>query len=285
MFYSALLGHPVEHSVSPTLFKAFAELAGIEYGHVKVDVKSSKDLKKALNSLQELNFSGYNITLPYKLDVIKHLDSLSPDAKGMGAVNTVVIRNNKHIGYNTDAKGAFLAIEKKLKKIKSDDHILILGAGGAARAIIYECFKVCKNITILNRDLKEGKLIADSFSTVKNKIVVEKLDDENIIEGIKNKNIIINATSVGMHPDVKEEIISKKIFGKFETLKNKYFFDAIFNPYKTKFLINAESKGAKVCSGTYMMIYQAVYAFKLWTGIDMEKIDIEKVNDKLIEVL
>ena len=285
MFYSALLGHPVEHSVSPTLFKAFADFAQIEYAHIKVDVKSNKDLKKALSSLQELNFLGYNITLPYKLDVIKHLDKLSPDAKKMGAVNTVVIKNNQHIGYNTDAKGAFLAIEKKLKKIKKEDHILIIGAGGAARAIIYECFKECKNITILNRSIKEGKLITDSFSTAKNKIIVEKLTEENIVNGIKNNNIIINATSVGMHPGENEEIVSKKIFNKFETLKNKYFFDAIFNPYKTKFLINAESKGAKVCSGTYMMIYQAIYAFKLWTGTDIENIDIEKINNQLIEIL
>lgn len=111
-----------------------------------------------------LGFCGANITLPYKLAVIKYTDELSPEAKKIGAVNTVLFKENKIIGYNTDAEGAFLAIEKKLKPISAEDKILIIGAGGAARAIIFELYKRSKNIIILNIDLDEAKRISEDFS-------------------------------------------------------------------------------------------------------------------------
>jgi shikimate dehydrogenase len=285
MLYSALLGNPVDHSISPTLFKIFAEKAGIEYAHLKINIPSKDRLHDSLVMLKDLGFCGINVTLPYKLDVKKELDEISVEANKIGAVNTVVFKKNKMIGYNTDAKGALLTIEKKLRPVLKSDKILVIGAGGAARAVIFELFKKCKNVTILNRNMEEANEVSRDFSFGSNKINVEILSDENLEKKLKECNFIINTTSVGMYPMNNDRIISKKVFSKVKNFKGKYFFDVIFNPYKTTFLIDAEKRGARISSGTYMMIYQAIYAFKLWTGIDLKELKIEEINNDLIIAL
>lgn len=285
MRYSALLGNPVEHSISPMLFDELSKTAGLEYAHLKIKVLSRKDLGKTLSCLRKLGFCGTNITLPYKLDIIKELDEISPEAKKIGAVNTVVFSEKRTIGYNTDANGAILAIESKLKFVEDKDTILILGSGGAARAVAYELYKKCKNITVLNRDIKEARALSDNFSGNRNKIIVCPLNNENIRKGLLESNIIVNATPVGMYPETEGEIIGGDVFKSVGNLNGKFFFDVIFNPYKTNFLKMAEKSGAKVCSGTYMMIYQAISAFQLWTGIKLKKIDIEVINNKLVKSL
>jgi len=285
MLYSALLGNPVDHSVSPVLFRIFAEKANIEYAHLKINIPSKDRLHDSLVNLKKLGFCGINITLPYKLDIKNELDEISVEARKIGAVNTVVFKKNKMIGYNTDARGALLTIEKKLRPILKSDKILVIGAGGAARAVIFELFKKCKNVTILNRDIKEANKISSDFSFEANKINVEILSDENLKKNLKECNFIINTTPVGMYPQNDDRIISKKVFSQFKDLKGKYFFDVIFNPYKTTFLVDAEKRGAKISSGTYMMIYQAIYAFKLWTGIDLKRLNIEEINNELIVAL
>jgi len=284
MYFTALLGNPVDHSISPVLFNSYAEQAGIEYAHLKIKVNSKKDLPQVLQSMAKLGFCGANITLPYKIEIIKNINSISPEAEKMGAVNTIVFKNNKISGYNTDGLGAIKAIERKLKKIGKNNKILILGAGGAARAIFYEIYKRTKNIEILNRDLKEAqKLVKDI--TGKNLIPIHILKIENLKKYIKESDYIINTTPVGMSPEENKRIVDLKIYNQIKNLKGKFYFDAIFNPYQTKFLKDAEKKGAKVCSGTYMMIYQAITAFELWTGFEVKEIDIEKINKRLIKVL
>ncbi|MCX6793127.1 MAG: shikimate dehydrogenase [Candidatus Falkowbacteria bacterium] len=279
MQYSALIGDPVEHSVSPTLFYLLADYARIEYSHLKIRVKSKRDLKNTLYQLRFLGFCGVNVTLPYKLDIIRCLDVISPSAAKIGAVNTVVFRNHTIVGYNTDAIGALRAIETKLKKLNKNDKVLILGAGGAARAIVYALYSKTRNIVILNKNIGEAKKL--SLDVSGGKIQVENLSVKNISVYFKDSNIIVNATPVGMHPNNKQEIVSKDIFVK-NSARGKYFFDAIFNPYKTNFLINAEKRGGKVCSGMYMMIFQGIEAFKLWTGVSLKNVNVERINRELI---
>lgn len=283
MFYSALLGDPVEHSVSPILFGYLAEQAGLEYAHIKIRIPAAEKLGRSLRSLKELGFCGVNITLPYKLSVIKNLNGLSPEAKKMGAVNAVVFTEEKMIGHNTDAQGAFMAIEKKLKPIKAGDRVLVIGAGGAARAIIAGISKKCKNIVILNRDLKEADKVIKDLSFGGGEAL--KLNEENIKKYLADCNIVVNATPVGMYPKSGDEIISREVFRSLGSLKGKYFFDAIFNPYQTKFLTYAMEGDAGICSGMYMMIFQAIAAFRLWTGIKLENVDVEKINKKLAEAI
>ena len=282
MYYSALIGHPVEHSISPALFSYLAKQAGLEYSHTKIGVISEKRLGRALSALIDLGFCGINVTLPYKLAVRKYLDEVSLEAAKIGAVNTVVFKGRRMIGYNTDAYGAMMAIETQLKKIKTTDKILVLGAGGAARAIIYPLYKITRNIVVLNRDMSEAAKLSRDLS--RGDIKYEKLSEDNTRKYLSACNVIINSTPVGMYPAVRGEIISKKIYGDIP-VKGKYFFDAIFNPYHTPFLEYARCAGAKTCSGTYMMIYQAQKAFALWTGQRMPVIDDAAADNIMRRVL
>lgn len=285
MYYSVLLGEPVDHSISPTLFRLLGDVAGVEYGHIKIDVESKELLKEYLSSLRTLKFCGVNITLPYKIDVINYLDELDESAAKCGAVNSIIFKDNRMVGFNTDAFGAIMAIEKKLRKILPTDKIVILGAGGAARAIVYEVYQHSQNITIINRSLERAQKVSADISSKGSLIKTLPINEENLRKSLSNADFVINATSVGMVPNIDDEIITEKMFDEIENIQKKCFFDVIFNPYKTKFLTQAEKRGAKVCSGIYMMIYQAIAALKLWTGHDLSNIDIESIKDELMPIL
>ena len=289
MIVTCLIGDPVEHSVSNYMYNYFAEKVGLNYSHVKFRVPSNNknNLKIAIQSLRVLSIRGANITLPYKIEVMKYLDEIDKTATLIGAVNTIVNKDCKLIGYNTDGKGAISAIEQCFKKIKPEDKIVVFGAGGAARAIVFEITKRTKNITVINRslDFYLAEKLRKDFKEINNKIKIFPLNDKNIIHTVINSDFVINATSVGMFPKSNEEIINQKIFNKICNLNGKYFFDAIFNPYKTKFLLNAEKKGGKVCSGLDMMIYQAISAFKLWVGHDLKRVNIKPIKKRLIKIL
>jgi len=283
MKYSALIGKPVEHSFSPILFSILAREAGIEYAHIKIEVSDENKLKPYLQGMADVGFVGVNVTLPYKLAVMPFVDELSKEVKIMGAVNTIVFqKDGKKVAYNTDGIGALRSIESKLKQVDEDDKVLVIGAGGAARAIVFELCQKSKSILILNRDEAEAKSLASDLDKVaKGKIFTAELNEQNIIKAINDCVFCINATPVGMYPEGEEEIVSAKLLEKIGSLERKYFFDAIFNPYETKFLINARENGAKVCPGIYMMIFQALKAFELWTGENVDSLDADVIAQEI----
>lgn len=285
MKYSALLGNPVDHSISPYLFNILTKNVKDGYAHIKIHTSNEKRLCKYIDDLGDLGFSGVNITLPYKVTAIKFIDKLDDTVRKIGALNTIVYKGGRKIGYNTDAAGAMKAIELKLRNISPDDFVVVIGAGGAARAVIYEIYKRSKNIVVLNRDIKQANQLSKNISLKNKKINCEKLNDDNLKKFIEKADFIINTTPAGMYPDNDGEIVSKNIYNELGSLKGKYFFDAIFNPYETKFLIYAKESGAIVCSGLYMMIFQAVEALKLWIGEDYSNIDADKIAKELLKYL
>ncbi len=292
MIVTCLIGDPVEHSVSPHLFGYFAQQCGLnEYAHVKfrVDSKKHENIRKAIEAIRTLNIAGCNVTLPYKLDVIPLIDVLDETAQAMGAVNTIVNRNSKLEGYNTDGIGAIRTIEKKLARIDKEDSILVLGAGGAARAILYEVLKRTGNVTVLNRSNDRLRRLHSDFQKLDLNFKTGVFSPDNLIKGMADAKFVINATSVGMSPGDQYSPIPEKVFetvNKDSQIKNKLFFDAIFNPYETRFLELPKTKyGAKVCSGLYMMIYQGVKAFQLWTGKEVSEEIVEKAHDLLKNIL
>ena len=208
------------------------------------------------------------------------MNEIDDSAKVIESVNTIKFTQNGLIGYNTDGIAAIKSIENKLCKINENTKILIIGAGGAARPICYEAYKRTKNITIMNRYKEEAESMIECISK---DIPIYELSRYNYIEQINKADIIINATPVGMHPKIDEELIEEDIFKNIKSISSKYFFDVIFNPYKTKFLINAEKYGAKTCSGLYMMIYQILLAFEIWTDIKTDDIDIEDAKKEILE--
>lgn len=280
MIYSALIGNPVEHSVSPSMFKYISKKKKIEYEHLKIKVDKKEQLEDVLNALNLLGFCGINVTIPYKIDIAKYMNEIDDSAKTIKSVNTIKFSKNGYIGYNTDGIAAIKSIENKLCKISENTKVLIIGAGGAARPICYEAYKKTKNITVMNRDKEEAESMIECISK---DIPIYELSRHNYIEQINKADIIINATPVGMHPKIDEELIEEDIFKNIENTSSKYFFDVIFNPYKTKFLINAEKYGAKTCSGLYMMIYQILLAFEIWTDIKTDDIDVEDAKNEILE--
>lgn len=269
---TCLIGDPVEHSVSDIMFGRFAKLTGIEnYSHLKFRVAKTNptNLSNALKALPILGIAGANITLPYKESAMQYLDFVDKTAQFVGAVNTIVNKNGKLIGYNSDGIGAVTAIKKKLKPIKSTHKIVIFGAGGASRAIIGSLPKVSQIILLIRHlDSKQAERLKKDFASYGINIEYRTLTDKNIISAIKDADFVINATPVGMYPKSDSSIITKnhlESIGK-SRIKTIAFFDAVFNPFETKFLKLAKRYGARTCPGIYMMIYQGIQAFKLWTG-------------------
>jgi len=288
---TCLLGDPVEHSVSDIMFQYFAKLTGVEnYNHLKFRILKDnfKNLKLAMQAIPTLGIAGVNITLPYKEDAIKYLDVVNKSVRLTGAVNTVVNRKEKLVGYNTDGHGAIKAIETKLRPIKSSDKIVIFGAGGATRAIIGILPSV-SGITVLSRtvDLDRTKKLKRDFAQHHIKIETKSSTDKNIILAVKEANFVINATPVGMYPKGDDSLIHKyhlNIIGK-SAIKRIYFFDAVFNPFETEFLKLAKQYGARTCPGIYMMIYQGIRAFKLWTGKNVPEEKVEEVRKLLQKII
>lgn len=280
---TCLIGDPVEHSVSDIMFGRFAELTGVEnYSHLKFKVAKTnpENLSNVLNAIPILGIAGANITLPYKESAMQYLNSVDKTAKFAGAVNTIVNKNGKIIGYNTDGMGAITAIKKKLKPIKNTHKIVIFGAGGASRAIIGSLPKVSQIILLIRAsDSKRAKKIKKDFANYGLNIEDSLLTNQNVISAIKDADFVINATPVGMYPKDNDSLINKshiKNIGKSK-IKNVAFFDAVFNPFETKFLKLTKQYGARTCPGIYMMIYQGIQAFKLWTG--------KKVQDRNVEAI
>lgn len=288
---TCLIGDPVEHSISDTMFQQFAKLTGIEnYIHLKFRVAKSdpKNLENALKAIPIFGIAGANITLPYKETAIQYLDAVDKSVYLVGAVNTIVNRKGKLVGYNTDGHGAIRAIETKLRPIRKTDTIVIFGAGGAARAIIGNLPKISRLI-LLSRisDSKRTERIKRDFARYKLKIETRFLTDQNLISAVAEANFIINATPVGMYPKNNPSLINESHLNSIgkDIVRNAMFFDVVFNPFETKLLRSAKQYGAKTCPGIYMMIYQGIQAFKLWTGKKVPERHVEKIAKMLQRVI
>ncbi len=249
-----LIGNPVEHSWSHIIHNAGFDKFGINSIYLKFKVNK---LKEFIACFKKLNIGGFSVTIPHKIDTINFLDK---KAEKIGAVNTIVVRNKKLIGYNTDCDGAIQALKKKTKL--KGKNIAVIGAGGASRAIVYGLKEENANITILNRTLEKAKWIAKDFGC--NYGQLNKLKDIEY-------DILINTTPIGMHPNFNALPIPSKLIKK-----NKVVFDIVFNPYKTKLLKEAEKKDCVIISGIEMLIYGALFQFKLWTGRNVPKQLIRK---------
>ena len=203
--------------------------------------------------------SGLSITIPFKREIIKYLDKIDKITKKIGAVNTVIKKNGKLIGYNTDMTGAIKAIESKVK-VKAK-RVLMIGAGGVARAIAYGIINKKGDLIILNRTVSKAKKLAREL-----RCKAGGLDKLNRLNSI---DIIINATSIGMIPKVNRTPISKNILKKI-TAKKAVVFDTVYTPINTKLLKDAKKLGLNIVNGYDMFIKQAKEQFKLFTGEELK---------------
>lgn len=249
---NAVIGNPISQSLSPRMHNAGYKSLDINDLNLFIPIKvSENNLEKFINSIKILDINGVAVTLPHKEKVMKYLDELDETAKQIGAVNTILNRDGKLIGLNTDWLGATGALERKTNL--RNKTAAVFGSGGAAKAIIYGLLKKDAQVTVFNRDFEKAKSLAEKF-----KINAESIDN---MESIKNYDIIINCTSVGMFED--RSLISENLINK-----NQIVLDIVTTPKETKLIKNAKSKDAKVIYGYEMLLYQGAEQFKLFTGFE-----------------
>jgi len=255
----ALIGDPVEHSMSPAMHNAAFQKLGLDYFYLPFRVAPER-LKQAVAGFRALNLRGFNVTIPHKVAVIPLLDKLDPLAQKIGAVNTVVNDNGKLTGFNTDAEGFLRALVEK-GFIPKNKKVVVLGAGGASRAISYILAQQGALITILNRRQElDWAINLARFITKNFKQKVAALELSRLAD-VLPADLLINATSVGMSPNVKDSPVPAKLLKGVPLV-----FDIVYNPIKTKLIKDAAAAGAKTIGGVDMLAWQGALAFEKWTG-------------------
>ncbi len=252
-----IIGNPVEHSYSPKMHNYISELLGENYSYSAYTVLK-ENLSKAIDAIKALGFSGVNVTAPYKVEVIKYIDVLSEKAKLFESVNTIVNKNGKLYGYNTDADGFYMSLKREGFNVNGKD-VLILGAGGAAKPVIaLFAMEGAKSITVINRTKEKTIELADFILNRTGFRIDTKIK-------LSHYDLVVNTTPLGMYPniDAKPEFDVSLIDSK------SYVADMIYNPKETLFLKEAKSKGAYTLNGLGMLIYQGIIAYELFTGVKL----------------
>lgn len=271
-----VIGHPIEHSMSPIMHNAAIKDLGLDYLYIAFDIPPNR-LKEAIKGLKTLNIRGINVTLPYKEKVMKFVDKVDEIAQKIGAINTIKNEDGLLIGRNTDAEGANKALFDAGCEI-TGKNVVLIGAGGAAKAISYSLASATNKITIINRSEDRAKKLV---SELKNKIDInvenKKYDEIILKEEISNADILINATPIGMFPMIDISPVSKKILHK-----DLFVFDLIYNPLETQLIKDSKEIGCQTLSGLDMLVNQGALAFEWWTK---KKPNLELMKLKIIEYL
>lgn len=245
----AVFGHPVGHSLSPSMHNAaFAEL-GLNCVYLAFDVT---DIGAAMKAVRTLSMRGASVTIPHKLSVMEHLDEVDETARKMGAVNTVINENGRLLGKNTDGLGAVKALEQKTSL--AGKRVLLLGSGGAARAVAHAVKIAGASVKIAHRpeDEKEAAVLAgevEAGTLLLSQAMGEACD------------VAINATPLGMAPNVDASPVPAEFFKP-----GMVAMDVVYNPLETRFLREARKMGCETVDGAAMFVYQGVAQFELWTG-------------------
>lgn len=245
-----IIGDPVEHSLSPQMHNAGYDALGIDSEFVYTAARvSSENLQKAIEGIRAMNIHGVTCTIPHKIAVMEYLDSIDEHAQKIGAVNTILNDHGKLRGYNTDYIGVIKPLEN-ITEIKNK-HVAILGAGGFSHAAIYAMLLKEAHVTVFNRTLEKAKELAERFGC--------QYASLNDIQKIENMDIIINGTSVGM--ETNQSPLDKNVIHKEHIV-----FDAVYAPYETQLLKDAQEKGTKTIHGTEILLHQGFAQFELFTG-------------------
>jgi shikimate dehydrogenase len=255
-----VIGNPIEHSFSPKLHNHWIKENNIDASYEKKQLEEI-NIREVIKEVKNEKIHGLNVTVPFKNFIIPFLDELTPIAENTQSVNTVFKNNNKIVGDNTDVGGFELSLEHINYSVKNKK-IFVLGAGGVTPSIVFALKKLgASKITLSNRTRKKAEVLKKIYN------------DLEIVEWGKNTDfdMIINTTSLGLKDNDKIKLDFSK------TGSNKLFYDVIYNPSKTNFLLNGERLEHKVENGKMMFIYQAQLAFKVWHNI------LPKVDNKLLD--
>ncbi len=272
-----LIGYPIQHSLSPWIHEQFLQSANLTGSYSKFEIAPDQSFAAKMEMLKESQIDGFNITVPYKETIIPYLDEIDDAAKKMGAVNTVVNRNGLWIGYNTDGSGYVRALESKFPALftAGPKRILIIGAGGAARGIYYALITNGNTyVDIANRTVASAMDIA---SLKKTDTITQILTLSEAEEVLADYDLIIQTTSVGMRPLTTEKVLS------LHNLKQGCIVsDIVYQPLETAFLTEAKTLGGQIHHGHTMLLYQAQYAFEIWTN---KRVSLANMDEQLQHIL
>ncbi len=252
-----IIGDPVEHSLSPAMHNAGYKELNIDDQFVFFGATvKPENLEDTVKGVRAMGIRGLTCTIPHKIEVMKYLDEVDETAKQIGAVNTVVNENGKLKGYNTDWLGVVNPLEKHL--LLSGKKVALIGAGGAAHAMAYGVLKKGAILTIFNRTIEKAEELAQEMSQLNFRAEVKSTREISLI---KDYDIILNSTSLGMGEQINETPVPK------EFLKKEHIvFDAVYVPFETKLILEAKEKGATVIHGMDMLLHQGLVQFELYTG-------------------
>ncbi len=263
MELTGVFGFPVDENPTVVMMEAAFKALDLPWSYLNLKVLP-EDLSTAIQGLRAMGFRGINLTIPHKCEVLNYLDEVADDARIMGAVNTVYIEQGRLIGANTDGKGFLRALSDDARVNPAGKKFMILGAGGAARAITVElALAAAAEIVIVNRNEVRGReLVALLGANTSVRAVFQAWDGDLAIP--EDIDVLVNATSIGLYPQIDETPPLN-----YDTLRQGLVVcDVIPNPPRTRFLEAAEARGAVTLDGLGMLVYQGAIAFKLWTGED-----------------
>ena len=263
----AVIGHPIGHTMSPFIHKRLFELAGRDADYIKADIAPEELEERCGSFLRGLD--GYNITIPHKHSIIPLLDSLDDKAAMYGSVNTVSNSGGKAVGYTTDGDGFIKALEAA--DIALDGRIMILGCGGAARTMAYEIALRGKPFEFAVRRESVGKAGLLCLE------ITRRLPETQVSFGLIDQiigtvDVLINATPVGMYPNINEQPIHNCAVGRCGAV-----FDAVYNPFETALVKRAKANGSKAVGGMSMLVWQAVAAHEIWDGSTYDREEIDRL--------
>lgn len=257
---TGLFGHPVTHSKSPQMHNRAFQHLGLDTVYVAFDVEPDA-IGAAVQSLRALGVSGVNVTIPHKVSVIPFLDELSSEAKVIGAVNTIVNRGGRLIGYNTDGIGYLSALQEETGFDAAGRRVLLLGAGGAARAVAAQiALSGAAQVTVAARALDKAEALAGHLAA---HAQTSGITMEQAAKCAHEYDLVVNTTPLGMHPNVDAVPLDTACLREGQLVS-----DLIYNPRLTRFLREAQERGCAISGGLGMFIHQGAHSFRLWTGQD-----------------
>lgn len=276
-----VMGNPVGHSLSPMMHNYYGEALGLDYIYVPCKVEPN-EVGDAVRGAYALGFEGINVTVPHKQRVMEYLLELDDAAKCIGAVNTLVRMEGGYKGYNTDADGLYRAIMGQEVNPEGQD-CLMLGAGGAAKAVAYMLMKHgASSVTILNRTVDKAQALAEMMNRQFGRDAMKAMSLQDYRELDKESYLAFQTTSVGMFPNVGHAPIEDASFYQ----KIHTAVDIVYTPAKTRFMELVETAGGRAVGGLDMLIYQGIIAFELWNpGVTVTEEMVQVVRDKMTERL
>lgn len=267
-----VIGHPVEHSLSPLMHNAALEYLGLDYVYLPFPIKPEK-LSAAIQGFSAIGVVGFSVTIPHKQAIMDCLSAIHPIAKSVGAVNTVLRKDNHWIGTNTDIEGFIYPLETTYRRNWRQTVAVILGNGGAARAVLAGCVQLgCTEIHVVGRNIQKLGEFRDTWDNLPSGVNLKIHTWDNLSRLIPQANLLVNTTPMGMHPNIQESPLSA------EDMRDLPFgaiaYDLIYNPSPTRFLQQARQQGAIAIDGLEMLVQQGAAALRIWLDSESVPVDI-----------